>query len=34
MDLILGCIFEFLGECVIEYVLELVTRVLLWLGYC
>jgi hypothetical protein len=32
MDLILGCIFEFLGDCAIEYLCELVTRILLWLG--
>ena len=32
MELILGIIFEFVADCVIEYVLELVTRALLWLG--
>lgn len=33
MDLILGFIFELLGDCVIECAFELVTRVLLWLDY-
>jgi hypothetical protein len=31
MDLPLCLIFEFVGDCVIEYVFELATRVLLWL---
>jgi|HubBroStandDraft_1064217.scaffolds.fasta_scaffold110717_2 hypothetical protein len=32
MDLILGMIFELLGDCLIECVFELLTRVLHWLG--
>ncbi len=32
MELILGLLFEFLGELIAEYLFELVSRILLWLA--